>query len=112
MFSGVCHVSRPAEAVFYNRFQVGKCACFFYVLLTCQGVRFIWMLVLTLGVLLLTGDELGQRLGAFQIICQMMDLIGAELTCASNVGQLDAIFFIIMICMNMCAWGCMLCGCV
>ena len=45
-----------------------------------------------LGFLLLTGDELGHRLGAFQIVCWMMDLICAELTCASNVGQLDARF--------------------
>ena len=62
------------------------------MLLTCQGVGFIWMLVLTLGVLLLTGDELGHRLGAFQIVCRMMDLIGAKLTCASDVGQLYARF--------------------
>ena len=50
------------------------------------------MLVHTLRVLLLTGDELGHRLGAFQIVCWMMDLIGAELTRASDVGQLDARF--------------------
>ena len=56
-------VSRPTEAVFYKRFQVGKFACFFYVSLTCQGVGFIQMLVLTLGVLLLTGDEPGHILG-------------------------------------------------
>ena len=85
-------VSRPSEAVFYKRFQVGRCACFFYLSLTCQDVGFIWMLVLTLGFLLLTGDEPGHRLGAFQIVCQMVDLIGAELTCASDVGQLDARF--------------------
>ena len=65
---------------------------FFYVSLTCQGVGFIWMLVLTLGGLLLTGDEPGHRLGAFQIVHWMMDLIGAELTRASDVGQLDARF--------------------
>ena len=62
------------------------------MLLTCQGVGFIWMLVLTLGFLLLTGDELGHRLGAFQIVCRMMNLIGAKVTCASDVGQLDARF--------------------
>ena len=33
-------VSRPAKAVFYKRFQVGKCSCFFYVPLTCQ----VWAL--------------------------------------------------------------------
>ena len=87
-------MSRPAKAVFYKRFQVRKCACFFYVLLTCQGVGFIRVLVLTLGVLLLTGDELGHRLGAFQIVCQMMDLIGAKVTCAGDVGQLDARFLL------------------
>ncbi len=85
-------MSRPAEAVFYKRFQVGKCACFFYVLLTCQGVGFIWVLVLTLFFFLPAGDELGHRMGVFQIICQMMDLIGAKVTCASDVGQLDARF--------------------
>ena len=85
-------VSRPAEAVFSKRFQVGKCACVFYVLFTCQGVAFIRMLVLTLGVVLLTGDELGHRLGAFQIVCRLMDLNGAKSTCASDVGQLDARF--------------------
>ena len=48
-------VSRPADAGAYKRFQVGKCACFVYVSLTCHshissiGVGFIWMLVLTLG---------------------------------------------------------------
>ena len=50
------------------------------------------MLILTLGVLLLTVDEPGHRLGEFQIVCWMMDLIGAELTCASDVGQLGARF--------------------
>ena len=50
------------------------------------------ILVLTLGVLLLTGDEPGHRLGAFQIVCRLMDLIGAKVTCASDVGQLDARF--------------------
>ena len=64
----------------------------FFVLLTCQGVGFIWMLVLTLLFLLLTGDELGHRLGAFPIVCQIIDLIGAKLTCARDVGQLDARF--------------------
>ena len=62
-------VSSPPKAVFYKRFEVGKCACFFYVLLSCQGVGFIRVLVHTLGVLLLTGDELGHRLGVFQIFC-------------------------------------------
>ena len=53
-------VSMPADAEAYKRFQVGKCACFFYVALSCHlhvsliGVGFIWMLVLTLGGLLLT----------------------------------------------------------
>ena len=79
-------VSRPAEVVISKRFQVGKWDCIFYVLLTCQGVGFIRMLVLTLGFLLLTGYELGHRLGAFQIVCRMMDLIGAKLTWASDVG--------------------------
>ena len=101
-------VSRPAEAVFYKRFQIGKCACFFYVPLTCQGVGFIRMLVLTLGFLLLTGDEPGHRLGLFQIVCRMMDLIGAELTCASDVGQLDASFLRYHYDLhNMCTWRCM-----
>ena len=30
-------VSRPAEAEAYTMFQVGKCACFFYVSLTCHS---------------------------------------------------------------------------
>ena len=38
------------------------------------------------------GDELGHRLGAFQIVCRMMGLIAAKLTCASDVGPLDARF--------------------
>ena len=52
-------VSRPADAESYKRFQVGKCACCVYVSLTCHshvsliGAGFIWMLVLTLGGLLL-----------------------------------------------------------
>ena len=58
--------------------------CHSHVSLICVGV--IWMLFLTLGGLLLTGDEPGHRLGAFQIVCWMMDLIGAESTCATDVG--------------------------
>ena len=30
-------VSRPADAGAYKRFQVGKCACFVYVSLTCHS---------------------------------------------------------------------------
>ena len=91
-------VSRPAEAVFYKRFQVGECACFFYVSLTCYshvsliGVGFIRMLVLTLGGLLPTVMNRAKDRGPFQIILRMMDVNGAELTCASDVGQLDARF--------------------
>ena len=38
------------------------------------------------------GDELGQRLGVFQVVHWMMDLIGAELTCASYAGRMGARF--------------------
>ena len=85
-------VSRIAEAVFYKRFQVGKCACFFYVLLTCQGVGFIRMLVLTLEGLLLTVMNQAKYRGPYRIFRRMMDVNGAELTCASDVGQLDVRF--------------------
>ena len=30
-------VSRPTKEVVYKRFQVGECACFFYVSLTCHS---------------------------------------------------------------------------
>ena len=39
-------------------------------------------------------DEPGQRLGAFRVVHWMMDLIGAELTCASDIGQLYARFLL------------------
>jgi hypothetical protein len=38
------------------------------------------------------GDEPGQRLGAFRVVHWMMDLNGAELTHASDIGQADARF--------------------
>ena len=58
-----------------------------------------------MGFLLLTGDELGHRLGAFPIVCRIMDLIGAKLNCARDVGQLDARFYrVIMVCI-ICAPG-------
>ena len=47
------------------------------------------MLVLTSGGSLLTGGVLARKLGGFQIIYQMMGLIGVELDRACGVGHLD-----------------------
>ena len=47
------------------------------------------MLVLTSGGFLLTGDVSARRLGGFQIVYQMMGLVGIEVTCACGLGQLD-----------------------
>ena len=93
-------VLMPADAEAYKRFQVGKCACFFYVSLTCHshvsliGVGFIRMLVLTLGGLLLTVMNRAKDRGPFQIVRRMTDVNSAELTCASDVGQLDVRFLL------------------
>jgi len=91
-------VSRPADAGAYKRFQVGKCACFVYVSLTCHshissiGVGFIRMLFLTLAGFLLTVMNWAKDRGPFRIICRMMDVNGAELTRAGDVGHFDVSF--------------------
>ena len=50
------------------------------------------MLVLTSGGLLLTVMNQAKYRGPFQIVRRMMDMYGTELTCASDVGQLDVRF--------------------
>ena len=59
--------------------------------LACQWLYngFYWMLVITSGGLLLTGTRPVQRLGGFQIVSQMMELISVELTRACGLGCLD-----------------------
>jgi hypothetical protein len=68
------------------------------VSLTCHshvssiGVGFIQILVLTLGGLLLTVMNQAKDRGPFRIVRRMMDVNGAELTRASDVGRLDVSF--------------------
>jgi hypothetical protein len=47
------------------------------------------MLVLTLGGVLLTARRPGHRLGVFQIVCRMMDLIHVEFTHSGSLSHMD-----------------------
>ena len=48
-----------------------------------------WMLVLTSGGVLLMDCRPSHRLGAFRLVCWMMDLIDVEFTCSGSLGCMD-----------------------
>ena len=56
---------------------------------TMAALWFYWLLVLTLGRVLLLAGEPACRLGASQIVKRMMDLIDAKFTQARLLGHMD-----------------------